>query len=163
MKIDLRKYEVGKHYLIEEDIDFSSYEFSKNYRIRCIKECHINIDLVIFEDVTNLSIKMQGKVIGACSYTNEDVEVPYRLKENMTFSDKEGEADYLEKGNVIDLDPYLISLIDNAVPLNIIKKGATLPSGGQGYEVISEDDYFKKKKSDGSSPWDKLDEINFDE
>ena len=160
MKIDLRKYEVGKHYLIEEDIDFSSYEFSKNYRIRCIKECHINIDLVIFEDVTNLSIKMQGKVIGACSYTNEDVVVPYKVKEIMTFSAEEGVGDYLLEDDLIDLDPYLFSLIDNAVPLNIVKKGAKLPSSGTGYEVLTEEEYLKKKKEVKDSRWDALDNLD---
>lgn len=163
MKIDLRKYQPGKHYFLEDDVDFSSHVFAANYRIRAIKKCHIKIDLVIFEEIINLSIKMDGTVIGACSYTNEDVPLNYHVKENMSFSPNEGEADYLEEGDIIDLDLYLYSLIDNAIPLNIIKKGAKLPNSGLGYEVISEEDYLNKKKNKDSSPWDKLNELDLDD
>lgn len=161
MKLDLRKYELNKHYTIEDDVDFSSHIFSKDYRIRKIISCHIKIDLVVFEYLANVSLKMKGKAIGACSYTNEDVELDFEAHENMTFSDSEDAgADYIEKDDLIDLDPYLLSLIDNALPLNIVKKGATLPKSGNGYVVMSEEDYFKNKKKNNSNPWDELDKLN---
>lgn len=163
MKIDLRNYEIGKHYNLDLDLDFTNHSFSPNYRIRRILTCHINLDIVVFEYITNISLKMKGEVIGACSYTNEDVVVPYHCKENMSFSnDENSTADYYEPHDVFDLDPYLIALIDASVPLNIIKKGAKLPSNGESYQVLSEEEYLKQKKNQGDNRWAKLDELDLD-
>ena len=163
MKIDLRNYELGKHYNLDLDLDFTNHKFSPNYRIRRISTCHVNLDIVVFEYITNITLKMHGEVVGACSYTNEDVIVPYHCKENMSFSDDENStADYYEPNSVFDLDPYILALIDSSVPLNIVKKGAKLPSNGDSYQVLSEEDYLKQKKSQGDSRWAKLDEIDFD-
>ena len=163
MKIDLRNYEIGKHYNLDLDLDFTNHTFSSNYRIRRINSCHVNLDIVVFEYITNISLKMSGEVIGACSYTNEDVVVPYKCKENMSFSsDKDSLADYYEPNNVFDLDPYLLALIDSSVPLNIIKKGAKLPKNGESYQVLSEDDYLKQKQKQGDSRWAALDDIDLD-
>ena len=163
MKIDLRNYEIGKHYNLELDLDFTNHTFSNNYRIRRINTCHVNLDIVVFEYITNISLSMKGEVVGACSYTNEDVLVPYRCKENMTFSnDENSTADYYEPNNVFDLDPYILALIDSSVPLNIVKKGAKRPSNGAGYQVLSEDEYRKQKQAKGDSRWAALDDIELD-
>ena len=165
MKIDLRNYEIGKHYLIEDDVDFSNHQFASNYRIRKILNCHLKLDLVVFEDIANMKLQLNGSVIGACSYTNEDVEVKYHVKENLSFSnDENSHADYYEKNPLFDFDPYLLALIDANVPLNIIKKGAKMPESGEGYEVLSEEEYNKKKSGGGGdSRWAALDNINFDD
>ena len=165
MKIDLRKYEFNKHYLLEEDVDFSSHQFDKNYRIRKITSCHIKIDLVSFEDIVDMRLEASGDIIGACSYTEEDVPLSYHFKEEMTFSHDESRgADYFESGDIIDMDPYIFALIDSHIPLNIHKKGAKMPQGGEGYEVLSEEDYYKKKKEEkGPSPFDVLDDIELDD
>ena len=160
MKIDLRKYELGKHYSFEEDVDFSSHIFSTSYRIRKITSCHVKVDLLQYEYITTLTLFIKGEVVGACSYTNEDVVLPYKVKEIMTFSSEEGVADYLIENDLIDLDPYLFSLIDNAVPLNIVKKGAKLPESGNGYEVLTEEEYLKKKKEKKDARWSALDDLD---
>ena len=163
MKIDLRNYEIGKHYNLDLDLDFTNHSFSSNYRIRCINSCHVTIDIVVFEYITDMKLSMHGEVVGACSYTNEDVIVPYRCKENMTFSSSpDSTADYYEPNNVFDLDPYILALIDASVPLNIVKKGAKLPSNGTGYQVFTEEEYQKQKKSQGDSRWAALDDIDVD-
>lgn len=163
MKIDFRRYELNKHYYLEDDIDFSSISFSPTYRIRKIKSCHIKCDIIVFSEVADINVSLCGIVVGACSYTNEDVDVKYSCKENMSFGLTENsEAEYYEPRLEFDFDPYLISLIDNAVPLNIVKLGAKMPSGGEGYEVLSEDDYNKKKAKTTDSRWAKLDDIELD-
>ena len=163
MKIDLRNYEIGKHYSLDLDLDFTNHEFSNNYRIRRINTCHVNLDIVVFEYITNIKLNMTGEVIGACSYTNEDVLVPYRCKENMSFSsDPDSTADYYEPNQTFDLDPYILALIDASVPLNIVKKGAKLPNSGSAYQVLSEEEYLKQKKSKGDSRWAALDELDLD-
>ena len=163
MKIDLRNYELGKHYILELDLDFTNHTFSPNYRIRRICSCHLKMDLVVFDYITDINLSIQGEVIGACSYTNDDVTVPYKAKEHMTFSsDPDSTADYYEPNSTFEFDPYLLALIDSSVPLNIIKKGAKLPSNGSGYQVLSEEDYLAQKKSKGDSRWAALDDVDVD-
>ena len=165
MRLDLRKYELNKHYFLEEDIDFSSHVFSTTYRIRKIVSCHVKIDLISFQEITDLKVEVKGEVIGACSYTNEDVPLKYSFKEDMSFSTSEDSgADYIEENEVFDLDPYIFALIDAAIPLNIHKKGAKMPDSGNGYEVLSEEEYYKKKQEDKSnSPWSVLDDLEFND
>jgi len=163
MKIDLRNYEIGKHYSLDLDLDFTNHKFSNNYRIRRINTCHVILDIVVFEYITNINLKMRGEVVGACSYTNEDVLVPYKVNENMSFSsDPDSTADYYEPNDVFDLDPYIIALIDSSVPLNIVKKGAKLPEGNEGYQVLSEEEYLKQKQQKGDSRWAALDDLDLD-
>ena len=163
MKLDLRNYEIGKHYNLDLDLDFTNHTFSQNYRIRRINSCHLKMDLVVFEYITDIKLTMHGEVVGACSYTNEDVLVPYKVKENMTFSsDPDSTADYYEPNSVFELDPYLLALIDSSVPLNIIKKGAKLPDNGESYQVLSEEEYLAQKKSKGDSRWAALDDLDLD-
>ena len=163
MKIDLRNYEIGKHYSLDLDLDFTNHTFSNNYRIRRINSCHVDLDLVVFEYITDIKLTMHGEVVGACSYTNEDVLVPYKCKEHMTFSsDENSSVDYYEPNSVFELDPYILALIDSSVPLNIIKKGAKLPSNGDSYQVLSEEEYLKQKSSKGDSRWAALDDIDID-
>ncbi|MCR4879814.1 MAG: DUF177 domain-containing protein [Bacilli bacterium] len=163
MKLDLRNYEIGKHYNLELDLDLSNHEFSKNYRIRRINSCHIKMDIVVFEYITDISLTMHGEVVGACSYTNEDVLVKYHCKENMSFaSDEDTVADYYEPNDVFEFDPYLFALIDASVPLNIVKKGAKLPTSNEGYQVLSEEEYLKQKQKKTDSRWAQLDDIDLD-
>ena len=62
MKIDLRNYELGKHYILDLDIDFTNHSFAQNYRIRKINSCHAKIDIVVFEYITNMNVKLNGSV-----------------------------------------------------------------------------------------------------
>ena len=165
MKIDVRNYEINKHYHLEDEIDFSNHTFSSTYRIRKILSCRIKIDLVAFEDILEMKVEIKGEVVGACSYTDEDVNVKYHAKEDMTFSSDESRgADYYEPHPIFELDPYILALIDSSVPLSIHKKGAKMPESGNGYEVLSEEEYLARKKEDkGPSPFDVLDQIEFDE
>ena len=63
----------------------------------------------------------------------------------------------------IDLDPHILALILAEVPHTLTKSGASLPKSGNGYRVLSEDDYLKEKNHKGNSAFDILDTIEFDD
>lgn len=67
------------------------------------------------------------------------------------------------KGDVIDLHPYILGLIITEIPMKVVKKGATLPKGGKGYEVITEEEYYKKKEESVDPRFSALDNWNDDE
>ena len=88
------------------------------------------------------------------------------FKDSFYFTDsKDDEAEdcYYEPNVEIDLDPHIIALILAEVPHNIVKSGATLPKSGNGYRVLSEDDFIKEKSHKGTSAFDILDTIDFDD
>ena len=47
--------------------------------------------------------------------------------------------------------------------MKVVKKGATLPKGGKGYEVITEEEYYKKKEESVDPRFSALDNWNDDE
>lgn len=161
MKIDLRKFELNKNYLINEDVDFSTHEFTKGNRIKRIDSCHLEISLTCYEDLARLVISGSGQVTGICSYTLEDVPYAYKFKEEISFSkEEETETCYFEPEDVIDLDPYLFAFIDASVPLSLKKKGAKLPEAGDGYRVLTEDQLNEERKKSQDPRWSKLDDID---
>ena len=69
-------------------------------------------------------------------------------KDNFYFSSEVtgSEECFFEPGNEIDLDPHILALILAEVPHNIVKKGAKRPSSGEGYRVLSEEEFEAAKK-----------------
>ena len=59
----------------------------------------------------------------------------------------------------IEVDEYILDLIIAEVPMKIVKKGAKLPSSGEGYRVLSEDEYNKEQEQKTDSRWAALDDI----
>ena len=165
MKIFRSDYELGKTYHHEEDIDFSSAELNHNF-IRKIKDCHVEVDVDNLSTILRVRINLISNVILPCSYTLEDVDYVIKGNEEFDFVEDESiavnESLFFEK-ETIDLDPYIYSLLIALVPQKVIKKGASLPKGGKGYRVLSEDEYLKEKEKQLDPRWSKLDEIDFDE
>ena len=90
-----------------------------------------------------------------CAYTLEEIPYSYHVKETIELADNE-EDEFEIINNQIDIDQIVITLIVSNVPMKVIKKGAKLPSSGDGYRVLSEEDAKKEKKS---SPFDVLDDL----
>ena len=88
-----------------------------------------------------------------------------KFHDEFFFSSEEDSSQdcYYEPGVNIDLDPHILALILAEVPHNITKSGAKLPESGNGYRVLSEDQYLNEKKNKKNSAFDILDTIEFDE
>ena len=104
-------------------------------------------------------ITVSGDATVRCSYTNEEFVYKYKNSEDMVFSDDENSEDYFYKGNDIILDDYLISIVDNAIPLKPIKKGASKPKSGEGYRFLTEDELEAERNSRKDPRWAALDDI----
>ena len=88
-----------------------------------------------------------------------------KFNDEFYFSNEEDNSEdcYFEPGVNIDLDPHILALILAEVPHNIVKSGASLPKSGDGYRVLSEEEYLEEKKNKKNSAFDILDTIEFDE
>ena len=164
MKINRAILPVNKAETFQEEVDFSHLKFDENH-VRNINKCLVTVVATEFEEVLECKINGEADVIASCSYTLEDVPLHVKFKETLYFSNEETDSEdcYYEPGVEIDLDPHILALILAEVPHNITKKGATLPKSGNGYRVISEEDYLKEKQNKKNSAFDILDSIEFDE
>lgn len=155
---------INKTETFNEDIDFSNQKFDDNH-VRCIKKCSVKVDATEYEDVLRVQVNGEADVIASCSYTLEDVPLKVKFKDEFYFSSEEDNSQdcYFEPGVNIDLDPYILALVLAEVPHNVTKSGASLPKSGDGYRVMSEEEYLEEKKNKKNSAFDILDTIEFDE
>lgn len=154
MKLNRLTLPTGKEVNFHEDMDFSTYQ-GDPYHVRSIKSCHLDLSVTNYDELIVLSFNIKGEVMTTCAYTLEEIPYSYHVKETIELADNE-EDEFEIINNQIDIDQIVITLIVSNVPMKVIKKGAKLPSGGDGYRVLSEEDAKKEKKS---SPFDVLDDL----
>ena len=164
MTINRATLPLNKDEVFEEDIDFSNQKFDENH-VKRILSCSVRVVAHEYGDVLDCKISGKANVIASCSYTLEDVPMEVSLRENFYFSSEVtgSEECYFEPGTTIDLDSHILALILAEVPHNIVKSGASLPKSGDGYRVLSEEEYLEEKKNKKNSAFDILDTIEFDE
>ena len=164
MKLNRAILPANKPETFDEDIDFSSLKLDENH-VKKINKCSVKIIATEFGDVLQCSINGEADVIASCSYTLEDVPLHVNFKDTLYFSSEVmgSQECYFEPGVEIDLDPHILALILAEVPHNITKSGVSLPKSGNGYRVLSEDQYLEEKKNKKNSAFDILDSIEFDE
>lgn len=145
---------------LEDDIDFSSAELDQSH-IRKISRCHVHVSAHEYDDLIVADVSVNADVIGVCAYSLEDVPLNLKFKDSLEFSNEISDDEdifYVDKP-IFSLDPYILGLIIAETPVKIIKKGAKLPTSGEGYRVLSEDEYFKEQKDKTDSRWSKLDDL----
>ena len=165
MKLNRATLPDNKAQTFTDEVDFSKYPFDENH-VRRIDSCSVKVVATDFGDVLQVQLSGEANVIASCSYTLEDVPLDVKFKDSFYFTDsKDNEAEdcYFEPGVEIDLDPHILALILAEVPHTLTKSGASLPKSGNGYRVLSEDDYLKEKEHKGNSAFDILDPIEFDD
>ena len=164
MKLNRAILPANKPETFDEEIDFSSLKPDENH-VKRIDKCLVKVIATEFGDVLQCAISGNADVIASCSYTLEDVPLHVEFKETLYFSSEVmgSQECYYEPGVEIDLNPHILALILAEVPHNIVKSGAQLPKSGNGYRVLSEDDFIKEKSHKGNSAFDILDTIDFDD
>lgn len=154
MKLNRLTLPVGKEVVFHEDIDFSSYQ-GDPYHVRSIKSCHMDLSVLNYDELIVLSFSLKGEVMTTCAYTLEEIPYQYQIKETVELAGNEDD-EFEIINETIDIDQILITLIVSNIPMKVIKKGAKLPSNGEGYRVLSEEEALKEKKA---SPFDALDNL----
>ena len=153
----------NKDYVFEGEISFEDASVDPNH-IRKILPASFKITGQVFEDLLLLHLDIKTTVIGVCCYTLEDVELPIHIVDDIQISDTIEDDDHIfyEPNVLFDIDPYILSLIIASVPIKIVKKGAKLPNSGEGYRVLSEEEYLKEEASKKDPRWAALDDIELD-
>lgn len=115
---------------LEEDIDYSNIDFSKDTDIKGIKSCHVVAHVQDQEDLIRVDFKINAITTLLCSYSLELFDYKLKCSEYIELSDDEkydnGDI-FIDKRNVITLDEYILPIIKCYVPMVPIKPGAKLP------------------------------------
>ena len=112
----------------------------------------------------SVQLHLTGSMILPHSVTNEEVSIPFDTEtfDVFSFVDGDTDEDVVEvKTDFIDLSPYVFSAVVSEIPLRIVTDEPYLYPSGQGWKVMSEQEYDAKEK-----PLDprlaKLKEFKFD-
>ena len=149
----------NKNTVIEDDLDFSNEKFNPNH-IRKIGKTHVKITGQDYEDILVLNFEISSEVVGVCSYTLEDVPLQINAKATLSFTYEEEDEELIHiDAPLFEVDQYILDIIISEVPIRLVKKGAKLPSSGDGYRVLSEDEYNKEQEEKTDPRWAALDDI----
>ena len=127
------------------EIDLKEYIYKDNIFLRRIEDVkgYIAFDLNYDEDVI-IDYHLVGKMICPCAITNEDVEVPFDIKEEELLAFKESDEGYYfpDEMEINDLVAYIIS---PEAPIKVVKKGKIEYPRGDGWALLSEAEEKKSK------------------
>lgn len=165
MKININTLLEGKIYNFEEDIIIDNIS-DTSYGLKRLENIHVKADVTLFEDLLSVYLSISGNAVMICSYSLEEGDYKIRLKENLTFTlneENEDEDMIYDGRSTIILDDYIRSLILASLPTKFVKKGKTLPTSGENYRVLTEDDFVNEHSKKKNSPFDKLANIDIEE
>lgn len=162
MKLNRQILPLNKTVTLEDDIDFSNYDFDPNY-IRGINNCHVVLETTQYENLLRIKASIKCVVTAVCAYTLEDVPLEISYQDELNFTDDESDDScYYEPDNIFDIDDYILGLILSQVPPKVVKKGAKLPDNGNGYRVMTEDALLKERENKTDSRWDALNDLDLE-
>lgn len=137
-----------------------------NYKLDYLKDLSpINVNLKtrkISEQLFSISLNIKGKATLISAIKLDLIDYDISLNEDLLFTNslelEDVDIIYFE-GNYIDLDNIIYSLIMTSLPYNIKGKNEEANISGEGYRIISEDQYNKEQKSKGNA-FDKLKDLD---
>ena len=165
MILDVTKLSYTKAQNLKDDLTFDPEVFVCHTPLIEVKSCHVELQTQRFEEFIYVTISLKAKVVLECSYTLKHFETTINGTDELHFApSKDEDEDCIEyKGNLINMDYYIFNLLSASVPLSPKAPNAKTPSSGNGYRVLSEDEFLKEKEEGGNSPFDALKDIDFDE
>ena len=165
MKLDVKKLPYTKVQTLSEDVSFDPEVFACHLPLVNVLNCHVELKAQRFEEFIYVTINLKAKVTLQCSYTLKNFETLISGEDELHCApSKDEDEDCIEyKGTTIDLDPYIFNLLSASVPLSPKAPNAKTPSSGNGYRVLTEEEFLKEKGEAGNSQFDALKDLEFDE
>ena len=165
MKIDVLKLPYTKVQELNEDIVFDPAVFVCHYPLVNVKSCHAELKAQRFEEFIYINLSIKAKETLQCSYTLKNFETTIEGSDELHFApSKDEDEDCIEySGTSIEMNPYIFNLLSASVPLSPKAPNAKAPKSGNGYRVISEDEFLKEKEEHGNSQFDALEGLEFDD
>ena len=166
MRIDTNKLKLGKSILLKENVVLDQDKYRCLYPMLAINSIQAEVEVTMYQEFIEVSLLVNASVTLECSYTLKPFE--YKVKDhfNMEFTLYEEDATedtILIENNEILLDSYIFDIISMNIPSKPVMKGASKPLNGEGYRVLTEEEYLKEQSNKTNDQFDKLLELEFDE
>lgn len=150
MIISLPTLESKTYHHFSEDISFNVEDLKNIPLFSSLNYAKSEVDVKYLEKIIEVKIHLKAELIMLSTRTLEKVNVPIEVEDTYLFSlvhDEDNEDIISIEGNEIDLYPYYLELLISSIPLKFVKDEDYYPSGDN-WEVISEDEYNKRKVED---------------
>ncbi len=142
----------GQHLTFDEKIDFLPESFPADSRLKGARNIRVQGDGRYVEDQQRLYLHLHvtGNMAANCDITGELVEMPLDTESDEVFSfGDETDIDIVcARDGVIRLDPKILELIYLEVPIKVVKPGHIDYPSGDGWAVVSEEEYANEKRID---------------
>lgn len=151
----------------DTDFEINVKDIELNPDIIEVKKIHIVLEAKEVVDLVVVEYNLKADLILRSTRTLKPV--PYQINENVSLTLSFEENDYGDEDiiqvNDDEYDMYdeILSTLITSIPLKIIGKDEPETFKGDGWEVISEDEYYKKKKETVDPRFEKLLDFEFDD
>lgn len=157
---------LGEELSFEERLNFEKDAFKNYSRLLDIRNVTVkgfgHYDQ--YQQRFNIELEIAGDMIVPCAVTLEEVLVPLDIvtTESFSFVPVDDEEVHYCKNDIIDLYPVIFQLMLLEVPLKVVKEDLVYPKG-DGWEVVSEQEYERQKGDKIDPRLAKLKEFKFEE
>ena len=158
MKFHRNSITPAKPLCFDEDYDFSAFDFGPHYPLLGLTKVHAAGEVYRDdEDRLLVSLEVSATAKLSDSRTLEAFELPISFEDEFALlrSPEEEEEGYLFEENNIDLFDVVFCAIHTHLPLCPHKPGSELPTSGEGYRVLTEEE-LSLEPEDKPSPFDVL-------
>lgn len=136
---------------INEKITFDQELIKSSKRLLSLSEIEITGSINYLPEVEQslFKLKIKGIMGLECARTLVLVNHPFEIEDELYFAfNKDYDSDEVEyvKGNIIDLTPYIWEIIFANIPMRVVAENSKIQTSGDGWEVISEDEYYEYKE-----------------
>jgi uncharacterized protein len=133
------------------ELTFDIQDIPKYMGITRIEAClaHVKLTFDAYAKHIMLDLKLKGSMVVPCSISFEDVNLPFDIKSTQVYAlegeQDESSIDYLE--DELDLNEACLSRIWLEIPTQVISPRLKTWPHGDGWEVLDEATYQKRKQS----------------
>lgn len=135
----------------EEELQAAPEDLKPYKRIRRLPEAHVKAKGSYDKQTGHLYLHFDivGTMVVPCDITLEDVNLPFHVDEDAEFAFDEKDPDlYCVTGSILDTLPVELQLIYLEIPIKVVKPGKIQYPRGDGWEVVSEEEYEKSRREE---------------
>ena len=154
--------QIKEHEVLEYKSLLEDYVDGKDGTLKSINSTKGTIDLNKFDHSLIVKVDVSFDVNVISSYSGDVFKTKINIKDDLFFTDSKSldSDEFILINDEIDLDNYIYSLLITSIPLNIHKPNEKLPKG-DGYRVLTEEEFKKEKEDMGGNVFDALKDIDF--
>lgn len=154
--------QIKEHEVLDYESLLKDYIDGSDGTLKNINSTSGIVDLNKFDHSLIVKVDLVFDVNVVSSYTGKIFNTKIKVKDDLYFTDSKSldSDEFILINDEIDLDNYIYSLLITSIPLNIHKPNENLPKG-DGYRVLTEEEFKKEKEESGGNAFDALKDIDF--